>query len=52
MILLSARGQSASAIAELLGCDAGTVRRWIRCEDVARCSPRRSDSWIHRLGAW
>jgi predicted ArsR family transcriptional regulator len=29
MILLSARGQSASAIAELLGCDAGTVRRWI-----------------------
>jgi hypothetical protein len=29
MILLSARGQPASAIAELLGCDAGTVRRWI-----------------------
>jgi hypothetical protein len=29
MILLSARGQSASAIAELLGCDAGPVRRWI-----------------------
>jgi hypothetical protein len=28
-ILLSARGQPASMIAELLGCDPGTVRRWI-----------------------
>jgi hypothetical protein len=29
MILLSQRGWPASAIAELLGCDAVTVRRWI-----------------------
>ena len=29
MILLSQRGWTASAIAELLGCDPVTVRRWI-----------------------
>jgi transposase len=29
MILLSARGWTASSIAELLGCDPVTVRRWI-----------------------
>jgi transposase len=29
MILLSARGWTAGAIAELLGCDPSTVRRWI-----------------------
>jgi hypothetical protein len=29
MILLSAHGQTAGAIAEVLGCDASTVRRWI-----------------------
>jgi transposase len=29
MILLSQRGQPASAIAELLGCDPATVRRWV-----------------------
>ena len=29
MFLLSARGQTAGAIAEVLGCDASTVRRWI-----------------------
>src|SRR6266545_3476761 len=31
MILLSQRGWPASAIAELLGCDPATVRRWIHC---------------------
>src|SRR5215211_1276640 len=29
MILLSHRGLSAAAIADLLGCDPATVRRWI-----------------------
>jgi transposase len=29
MILPSARGQTAGATAEVLGCDASTVRRWI-----------------------
>jgi hypothetical protein len=31
MILLSHRGWTAVAIAELLGCDPSTVRRWIHC---------------------
>jgi DNA-directed RNA polymerase specialized sigma24 family protein len=35
MVLLSHHGLSAATIAELLGCDPATVRRWIHCEDVA-----------------
>jgi hypothetical protein len=55
MILLSARGQTADAIAGVLGCDASTVRRWIHryhqhgiaglCDQPRPGRPRLGGPW-------
>ena len=51
MFLLSARGQTAGAIAEVLGCDASTVRRWIH-RTTSTASPDCVTSLGLAVHAW